>query len=373
MRPQSGLSRLSRQEHLDQLKSQEFDIIIVGGGCVGSGVALDAASRGLKVAMIERDDFGSGTSSRSTKLLWAGSRYLVQAFVKYFSISTLFSPISNTKEFLVEFKMVMNCHKERKFLLTNHKHLTWWLPIAVPLDRWFLWPPPFMYPLASLGSFGLFSIFFKFYDMLGEFTSPPSHIMSKARTLRKFPQLHDRVKFCVVFYEGQHNDSRTNTSIAVTAADYGATIANHVSVVGFMKDGEKVNGVYCEDSLGKEKFEVRGKMVILCGGPLTDELRSLDSLESLEKRAVQGASGTHIVLPSYLAPSHMVCFNTQNTTTYLVICVLSVYRVWLIWRLLTVGSSSSYLGWARPSSAPQISHVRIPLRDLSPQRWRFSG
>lgn len=353
--PSSTFStRLSREEQLNKLKTtKEFDVVVVGGGCTGSGIALDAASRGLSVAMIERDDFGAGTSSRSTKLLWAGSRYLVQALVKYFSLSTIKSPISATKEFISEFKMVMNCHKERKFLLTNHKHLTWWLPIAVPMDRWFLWPPPFGYPLASLGSFGLFSIFFKFYDMLGEFSSPPSHIMTKARTLRKFPQLDDRVKFCVVFYEGQHNDSRTNTSIAMTAADHGAIIANHVSVVGLIqkdegnavsmydqddKNSEHVYGVYCQDNLNHEidqdgipvldsenVFEVRGKVTILCGGPLTDSLRSLNmspttkEVEAEKKkksegfvRAVQGATGTHIVLPSYLAPSHMVPYLSLN-------------------------------------------------------------
>lgn len=169
----------------------------------------------------------------------------------------------------------------------------------------FLWPPPFNYPLASFGPIGLFSIFFKFYDFLGGFLSPPSHIMSKSRTLRKFPQLNDNVKFCIVFYEGQHNDSRTNLSISLTSCDVGATIVNHVNVVGMIHNSDQVTGVYCVDSLeeSEEAFEVKGKVVILCGGPITDELRNLDGVKT---RAVMGSSGTHIVLPSYLAPSHMV-------------------------------------------------------------------
>lgn len=123
---------------------------------------MDAAQRGLNVACIEREDFASGTSSRSTKLLWGGSRYLVQAFVNLLSTNLLRAPGDTIKRFKEDFKMVMNCHRERVFMLSKQPHLTKWLSIAVPLNKWFIWPPPFGFPLASLGPLGIFPIFFKF-------------------------------------------------------------------------------------------------------------------------------------------------------------------------------------------------------------------
>lgn len=156
----------SRNEIVKRLKSgDEFDVLVIGGGATGAGAALDAAQRGLKVACVEREDFASGTSSRSTKLLWGGSRYLVQAFVSLLSPSLITSPITTVKNFIEEFRLVMNCHRERRFLLTTQPHLTQWLPIAVPLDKWFIWPPPFNFYPAALGALGLFPLFFQFVSL----------------------------------------------------------------------------------------------------------------------------------------------------------------------------------------------------------------
>lgn len=123
---------------------------------------MDAARRGLRVACIEREDISSGTSSRSTKLIWGGSRYLVQAFVSLFSWQLFLKPKITVSKFVDDFRMVRNCHRERTFLLHKQPHLTSWLPIAVPLSKWIQWPPPFGFPLASLGPLGLFPLFFKF-------------------------------------------------------------------------------------------------------------------------------------------------------------------------------------------------------------------
>ena len=142
--------------------TSDLDLLIIGGGATGSGAALDAALRGLKVACIEREDFSSGTSSRSTKLLWGGSRYLVQAFISLLSSRLVARPIQTVKNFITDFRMVLNCHRERRFLLEKQPHLTKWMPIAVPLDRWVLWPPPFGFIPAALGPLGLFPLFFKF-------------------------------------------------------------------------------------------------------------------------------------------------------------------------------------------------------------------
>ena len=214
---------ISREDCMKKLKSgEEFDVLIIGGGATGAGAALDAADRGLKVACVEREDFSSGTSSRSTKLIWAGSRYLVQAFVSLFNkdLRLIFHPIDTIKKFCSEFKMVMNCHRERKFLLQTQPHLTNWVPIAVPITKWFLWPPPFGFVPAALGPVGLFPMFFKMYDAMGGFCSPPSHIMWPSRAVRKYPQLaNDKIKYCSIFYEGQHDDARTNLAIGTRFID----------------------------------------------------------------------------------------------------------------------------------------------------------
>ena len=123
---------------------------------------MDAAQRGLRVACIEREDFASGTSSRSTKLLWGGSRYLVQAFVNLLSPKLISAPVETMKRFRDDFRMVMNCHRERKFMLLQQPHLSKWLPIAVPLDKWLMIPPPFGFWPAMFGPLGVFPAFFKF-------------------------------------------------------------------------------------------------------------------------------------------------------------------------------------------------------------------
>lgn len=155
----------TRSSMVESLKKvREVDVLVIGGGCSGAGVALDAASRGLKVVCIEREDFSSGTSSRSTKLLWGGSRYLVSALVSllHYDCRLLLKPRETLRNFIDEFKMVMNCHRERRFLLNVQSHLSSWIPIAVPITKWVLWPPPFNYPPAALGPLGLFPLFFAF-------------------------------------------------------------------------------------------------------------------------------------------------------------------------------------------------------------------
>jgi glycerol-3-phosphate dehydrogenase len=313
----------TREDSIKTLrKNEEFDVLIIGGGSTGAGAALDAASRGFKTICVEREDFSSGTSSRSTKLIWGGSRYLVQALMSLFSFSLIKDPHKTIKKFNGDMKMVMNCHKERKFLLQNQHHLVYWLPIAVPLKQWILWPPPFGYYPAALGPLGLFPVFFKFvrfyfslyvslcfssvlfliqYDSLGGFTSPPSHIMFPARAKRKFPQLNNaEIKYCSIFYEGMHDDARTNLAIALTAATKGACMANYCEVTDLLyelpnKKGKVVGAVIC-DTLTGEKFEIRAKGVMFCGGPFTDELRRLEhNFDEPFTPAVLGSSGNMFI------------------------------------------------------------------------------
>jgi len=316
----SGRNKLtipSRVECLQSLKTkQEYDVLIIGGGSTGAGAALDATLRGLKTACVEREDFSSGTSSRSTKLIWGGSRYLVQALVSLFhyDMRLIREPVKTIRSFMNDFRMVLNCHKERKFLLKTQEHLTNWLPIAVPITKWLIWPPPFNYPPAALGPLGLFPLFFKFYDSLCGFSCPPSHIMTRSRARRKFPQLaNHEVKYSSIFYEGQHDDARTNLAIALTAAQEGADIVNYANVTQLLKnENGKVVGAAIQDTLSGDVFNVYATVVIFCAGPFTDELRKLE--DETSGRAVQGAGGIHIVLPSYYAPSGigLVDMNTSD-------------------------------------------------------------
>lgn len=210
-----------------------------------------------------------------------------------------------------------NCHQERKYMLDKQQHLTNWVPIVCPFTEWNIWPPPFGHPIFSFFPV-LAPAVFKFYDALSQFTCPPSYIMTKSEARTKFPQLSDQdIKYCAVFYEGQHNDARTNIAIALSAAEKGAHIANYVEMTDGIFDEEtgKVIGVKAEDRISGEKFEIYAKNVIFAGGPFTDKLRSKEEKEGGPvSKAVQGASGSHIVLPGYFAPKDMglLDYNTSD-------------------------------------------------------------
>ena len=346
----------SRDEQLHRLQepNKVFDLLVIGGGATGAGIALDAASRGLSVACIERGDFASETSSRSTKLVWAGIRYLGTAFAALLSRQLLWNPIATIREFVGEFQMVLHCHKERKYMTHTQQHLCQWIPIAVPFTSWHISPPPMKHPL--YGFFPLLAPFvFKFYDALSTFSCPPSYILTKTRAKQVFPQLfvtpatatsqqqqqqqqqqpvvppaqtkkiekRPELKYCAVFYEAQHNDARTNVAIALTAAEKGAVICNYVQAEQLLLDSDidhidhatgdvssdrpnpatKATGARVTDRRTGTTWNVRANKIVLAGGPFTDDLRRLEHLDA--QPVVQGAAGTHVVLPGYFLPPHL--------------------------------------------------------------------
>jgi glycerol-3-phosphate dehydrogenase len=307
-----------RNQNIALLKSgKEFDLLVLGGGATGCGAALDAQTRGLSVALLEKEDFASGTSSRSTKLIWAGSRYLVLGLVKLFSLQLLWSPVKTVDDFMGTFKMVLGCHRERRSLIELNPHLITWLPIAVPLDRWLIWPPPFDYPPAMIGPLGVFPAFFKFYDFLGGFCSPSSYVMSSSRAKEEFPQLAARpnhtLKYVNVFYEGTHNDARTNLAIGLTAAKHGACVTNYTEVMSMIFDDQgKAIGAKVKDVASGDVFDVKSKTILYCGGPYTDSMRKMSEGEDC-KKCVKGATGTHIVLPGYFTPKDMGFVDMQTS------------------------------------------------------------
>lgn len=220
-----------------------YDLIVIGGGATGSGIALDAVTRGLKVALVERDDFSSGTSSRSTKLVHGCVRYLEKA-ARNLDYGQLL--------------LVREALRERINFLDVAPHLCCWIPVMVPLQH--LWQAPYLWA-------GM-----KCYDLLaGPQSSPSSYFLSKRRAIEAFPLLTRSLVGALVYYDGQQNDSRMNVSLVLTAALYGATIVNHLEVTRLEKDEDgRLYGAHVRDLIGEEdtnsgkssEFFVRAKGII---------------------------------------------------------------------------------------------------------------
>ncbi|XP_057271700.1 glycerol-3-phosphate dehydrogenase, mitochondrial isoform X2 [Pezoporus wallicus] len=270
------------QQILTLQTTSEFDVLVIGGGATGCGCALDAVTRGLKTALLERDDFSSGTSSRSTKLIHGGVRYLQKAIMKL--------------DF-EQYKMVKEALEERANLLEIAPHLSSPLPIMLPVYKW--WQLPYYW-------FGI-----KLYDLVaGSQCLKSSYVLSKSRALEHFPMLRkDELVGAIVYYDGQHNDARMNLAIALTAARYGAATANYTEVLRLLKTTdpasgkERVCGVRCRDVLTGQEFDVKAKCVINATGPFTDSVRKMDDQEV--PNICQPSAGVHIVMPGYYSPDHM--------------------------------------------------------------------
>ncbi|KAG0302574.1 mitochondrial glycerol-3-phosphate dehydrogenase [Dissophora globulifera] len=258
-------------------ESDVFDLLIIGGGATGAGCAVDAATRGLKVAMVERDDFSAGTSSRSTKLVHGGVRYLEKAF----------------RELDIEqYKLVKEALNERANFLKIAPYLSYQLPIMLPIYKW--WQMPYYW----IGS--------KAYDLLaGHQGMESSYVLSRGKALEAFPMLKDdKLVGAMVYYDGQHNDSRMNVALGLTAVQYGAVIANHVEVTELHKDSNKrLCGARVRDNMTGKEFNIKAKGVINATGPFTDGIRQLDdpSIQNI----VSPSAGVHIILPNYYSPGNM--------------------------------------------------------------------
>ncbi|KAG1151770.1 hypothetical protein G6F37_001397 [Rhizopus arrhizus] len=266
-----------REEMIKRLKSEDYDLLVVGGGATGAGVSVDAATRGLKVALVERDDFASGTSSRSTKLVHGGVRYLQKAVMELD---------------YEQYKLVCEALHERKIFLDIAPHLSDQLPIMLPVYKW--WQIPYYW------------VGCKLYDVFaGSEALESSYFLTRSKALEAFPMLKkDELVGALVYYDGQHNDARMNVALAMTAACYGATVANHCEVVDLTKDDKgKVNGAKLRDMLSGDEWIVKAKGVINATGPFTDGLRKMDDAQNLD--IVAPSAGVHIILPNYYSPRNM--------------------------------------------------------------------
>ena len=265
----------SRNDQIKNLKDiKQFDVLVIGGGATGCGVALDSVTRGLSTALVELDDFASGTSSRSTKLIHGGIRYLQKAILKLD---------------YEQYKMVKEALHERANLLEIAPHLSSPLPIMLPVYRW--WQLPYYW------------VGIKAYDLVaGTKNLKSSYLLSKKSALELFPMLkREKLVGALVYYDGQHNDARMNLAIALTAARYGAVVTNHVKVTNLLKDENgKVSGARVMDTLTGDEWDVKAKSVINATGPFTDSIRLMD--DSNTPKICQPSSGVHIVLPGYYSP-----------------------------------------------------------------------
>ena len=254
-----------RAASLARLGDEEFDVLVVGGGITGAGVALDAASRGLRTALVERDDFASGTSSKSSKLVHGGLRYLQQR----------------------EFRLVYEALYERQRALENAPHLVRVLPFLVPIlarggviDR----------RLARVLGTALWM-----YDLTGGLRiGKRHHRIPVDAALAHMPTLaRDRVAGAYVYYDAQADDARLTLTIARTAAVHGAAIANYAPVRGIEKNGDRVVGARVEAD-GRE-LVVRARVVVNAAGVWSDDVRALD--EGTHPASIRPAKGVHITVP----------------------------------------------------------------------------
>lgn len=248
-------------------RTRPWDIIVVGGGATGAGVAVDAAARGYATLLLEQHDFGKGTSSRSTKLVHGGVRYLEQGNIS----------------------LVMEALKERGLLRQNAPHLVSELACIVPSYAW--WEGPF------------YGAGLKVYELLaGKYGFGKSQKISRAETLQRLPNVNpDGLTGGVVYYDGQFDDSRLLINLITTAADTGATLLNYAKVIGLRKGGDGiVNGVDWQDVETGEILSTRAKVVVNATGVFTDTVRRLAEPDA--KQMIAPSQGAHLVFERSFLP-----------------------------------------------------------------------
>ncbi len=249
-----------RDDQLRQLGA-ECDVLIIGGGATGLGTALDAVTRGYRTILVEGSDFAKGTSSRSTKLVHGGVRYLEKG----------------------DIGLVREALHERANLLRNAPHLVEPLAFICPIYRWFEGP----YYFAGL----------KAYDLLaGKSAFPGSAYLGRRATLGRVPDLRaPGLHGSIVYYDGQFDDARLALALARTALDRGATVLNYVRALRFTYGAGRVNGAVVRDEETGAEYDVRAKVVVNATGIFVDELRKLD--DPAAASVLSHSRGSHVVFP----------------------------------------------------------------------------
>lgn len=271
-------SYFDREKLLTRLKTEHFDLLVIGGGITGAGITLDAASRGLRVALLEKNDFAFGTSSRSTKLIHGGLRYLKQ----------------------LEFGLVKEVGSERAVVHKLAPHL--------------VVPEKMLLPLSEAKSLGylITSIGLKIYDWLaGVRPEDQRRMLSKVQTLRREPLLRkEDVRGGAIYVEYRTDDARLTIEVCKKAAQQGATALNYVEVKDFIYEDDKVVGVKAEDKLTGSEVRVNATVVVNAAGPWVDELRDIN--KSKTGKRLHLTKGVHIVLPREKLPVKQAIYFDVN-------------------------------------------------------------
>ncbi|MGO4919427.1 glycerol-3-phosphate dehydrogenase/oxidase [Maribacter spongiicola] len=267
-------TNLERQKTIDHLESEDFDLVVIGGGITGGGIALDAASRGLKVALLEKGDFASGTSSKSTKLIHGGLRYLKQ----------------------FDFWLVKEVGSERAIVHKLAPHL--------------VLPEKMLLPLIENGSYGkwLTSIGLKVYDILAQVTGDDKRkMLEKKEAMKLEPLLPKKILNGAGYYaEYRTDDARLTIENIKTSLLFGAQALNYAKVNEFIYDNEKIAGVKAIDTVTGKEFTIKSKYVISAAGPWVDELRSLNN--SKKGKQLHLTKGVHLVFPYEKLPVKQSCY-----------------------------------------------------------------
>lgn len=242
-------------------RSQVWDCLVIGGGATGLGAALEAASRGYRVLLVERYDFAKGTSSRSTKLVHGGVRYLEQGNIG----------------------LVRGALHERGLLLRNAAHLAH--PLAFIIPAYHYWQLPF------------YGTGLKIYDALsGKLSLGKSRVLTRKKVVSQLPNVETSgLKGGIVYFDGQFDDSRLAISLLRTIQDLGGHAANYAEVVSLIKSNNKLSGAVIRDTETGQEYSVRARMIINATGIFTDAVRDLDDPQAIDIIAV--AQGSHLVLP----------------------------------------------------------------------------
>jgi len=259
---------MKREEMINRIENQTtaWDFIIIGGGATGAGVAVEAASRGYRTLLLEQSDFGKGTSSRSTKLVHGGVRYLQQGNIS----------------------LVVEALRERGILLQNAPHLVHNLSFIVPSYDW--WEGPF------------YGIGLKLYDLLaGKAGFGKSRFLSREKTIEALPNIETKgLNGGVIYYDGQFDDARLIINLLQTAVEQGATVLNYFPVTGLLREKDIICGVRAFDAEQGKIFTFRAKVVVNAAGAFCDTLRRMD--DSSAPLLIRPSQGVHLILErSFLA------------------------------------------------------------------------
>jgi glycerol-3-phosphate dehydrogenase len=259
---------MKRDKVLDRIENgdKSWDFLVIGGGATGLGVAVDASARGYSTLLVEQADFAKGTSSRSTKLVHGGVRYLKQGNIS----------------------LVLEALRERGLLCENAPHLVHHLSFIVPIYSW--WEGPF------------YGIGMKIYDRLaGKLGLSPSENLSREETLKRIPTLQPTgLVSGVSYYDGQFDDSRLAVNLAQTVFDLGGAAINYTQVTSLIKEDGLVAGAVVRDSETGVEHSIRAKAVINATGVFSDAVRKMDEPEA--KNVIAASQGAHVVLPKSFLP-----------------------------------------------------------------------